>query len=212
MRQQVPSILTTVMAIIMFLVIMLQPLQDMGAEASINRWFQMLGTVALFMGIWNLTRTHLTIIKKRRMNWIFSVWLLVVMYGYMLLGMIQGNESTVYRWFYDALIVPISSTMFAMVAFYIVSGAYRAFRVRNVEAAIMMICAVWVMLANVPVGDLIWSPEGWLGGMQGIANWLAKVPNSAVSRAISVGTFFGAMSTQLRIFLGIERRHLGMGA
>lgn len=210
MKQQVPAILTTVMAIVMFLVIMLQPLQEMGAEASINRWFQMMGTVALFMGIWNLTRMHMSTIKKKRTNWLFSIWLLIVMYGYMILGMTQGNQNTIYRWFYDALIVPISSTMFATVAFYIVSGAYRAFRVRNSEAAIMMICAVWVMLANVPIGDFIWSSQGWLGGMQGVANWLANVPNSAVSRAISVGTFFGAMATQLRIFLGIERRHLGM--
>jgi len=209
LRKQIPSILTTGMAIFMFLVIMLYSLQQM--EAKIDRMLQMMGTVALFMGIWNMTRIHSSIIKKKRMHWMFSAWLLVVMYAYMLLGLTQGNKSETYRWFYDALIVPINATMYATVAFYIVSGAYRAFRVKSIEAAVMMVCAIWVMLANVPVGDFIWSPSGWLGGMSGVSNWIVNVPNSAASRAIGVGSFFGAFATYLRVFLGIERRHLGVG-
>lgn len=156
-------------------------------------------------------RVHGSIIVKRERNWTLSVWLLTVMFIYMVFGMSVGNKNETYRWFYDAIIVPVNGTMYALVAFYLTSASYKAFRARTAEAAIMMVRAAWVMLSNVPIGDLIFPSTSFLGGMAGIRYWIVAVPNSAVSRAIAVGTFLGGFASYLRIFLGLEKRHLGAG-
>lgn len=211
MKREIPSLITTVMTLVVFASLVLFRLDQLKVYSRIDRMIQYMTAVMMFMGMMNLFRVHTENIRRKRPNWVFSIWLLLVMVSYAAFGMIVGNKNVTYRWLYDALITPIQSTMFATVAFYIVSASYKAFRVKNFEAGLMMVCAIWVMLANVPVGDLIWSPKSFLGGMAGVRDWIVGIPNAAVSRAIGVGTFLGAFATNLRIFLGLERRHLGSG-
>ncbi len=211
MKRQAPAIITTVLALIVFLSVVIFPLEQAGVYKKIDRMKQFMTAVMMFMGVANLSRVHGSVISKKSANWVFSSWLLLVMVVYMVFGMVVGNKNETYRWFYDAIIAPVNSTVFALVAFYLTSASFKAFRVRSPEACIMMVTAAWVMLSNVPLGDFIWSAEGALGGMAGVRDWIVAVPNSAVARAIAVGTFLGAFASNLRIFLGLEKRHLGAG-
>jgi hypothetical protein len=97
----------------------------------------------------------------------------------------------------------MEATMFSVVAFFIASAAYRAFKVKSLESAVLLITALIVMLGNVPIGSAIWSkfPE--------FKDWLMSVPNSGAFRGITIGTYIGAFATSLRILLGLERAHLG---
>lgn len=211
MKRQVPAIITTVTGTIVFLSIILFKTDAAGWPGQFDRMRQFMAAVMMFMGMANMMRVHGSVIRKKDRNWMFSAWLLVIMFAYAIFGMAVGNKNETYRWFYNAFIPPINSTMYAMVAFYLTSASYKAFRAKTLDAALMMACAVWVMLSNVPVGDMLWSSESWLGGMAGVRDWIVSVPNSAVSRGIAVGSFLGGFATQLRVFLGIERRHLGQG-
>ena len=91
------------------------------------------------------------------------------------------------------------------IRFFISSAAYRTFRARTPEAAILLVSAVIVMLGRVPIGAYIhdWLPEGML--------WLMSVPNMAAKRGILLGVSLGAIATALRIIFGIERSYLGGG-
>jgi hypothetical protein len=209
LRRQVPVILTTITALVVFLGLILFKLDQLQVVSKIDRMRQFMTAVMMFIGMVNLFRVHGAAIRRRDRTWVFSVWLLAVMVLYAAFGMAVGNKNQTYRWLYDALVVPINGTMFALVAFYITSASFKAFRAKTAEAALMMVCAVWVMIANVPIGDFLWPSTGWLGGMAGIGSWIVSVPNSAVSRAVGVGIFLGGFATNLRVFLGIERRHLG---
>lgn len=211
MKKQVPAVVTTIIALVVFVSVTSFSLVEAGVFSKIDRMRQFMTAVMMFMGVANLLRVHSNIIARKERNWVFSSWLLVVMFVYMIFGMTVGNKNDTYRWFYDAIIAPVNATMYALVAFYLTSASYKAFRAKTAEAAIMMVCAAWVMLSNVPIGDFIYPSTAWLGGMAGVRDWIVAVPNSAVSRAIGVGTFLGGFASYLRVFLGLEKRHLGAG-
>lgn len=97
------------------------------------------------------------------------------------------------------------ATMFSMLAFFIASAAYRAFRARTVPSAILLATAVIVMLGRIPMGQYIYDAlPSW-------ANWIMMVPSVAVQRGIIIGAALGAASMSLRILVGIERTYLGRG-
>jgi hypothetical protein len=121
-------------------------------------------------------------------------------------GVIQGIDSgTVYDWLITQLQAPMMTTMFSMLAFFIASAAYRAFRARTLQATLLLGTAVLVMLGRIPIGQAIYS------GLPDIANWIMAVPNTAVQRGIIIGAALGAAATALRILLGLERTYMGRG-
>jgi hypothetical protein len=119
------------------------------------------------------------------------------------LRMLWGPSGRVYTWLYDHLFSPCNATMFALLAFFIASAAFRAFRARNVEAALLLGSAILIMLGRVPLGRAI---SGWLPW---ISDWIIDIPNNAGRRAIMMGAALGAIATSLRVILGLERSHLG---
>lgn len=164
---------------------------------------------SILLGFLNLVRIHGNNIRRKRANWVFSIYLLVLMVFQTVVGIATSQTGATYTWLYNAAYLPLDATMFSLLAFYIASAAYRAFRVRNVDAAVMLVVAFLVMLGNVPIGQALWGRTGFLGGFEGVKNWILRVPNAAGNRALTLGIFLGTMATQSRMLLGIERRHLG---
>jgi len=216
LKREVPLVLTFVMTLLRFGFEMLNPMLTYEISEGVRLFSRISFSVTfmycmgLFMGLINLTRVHGNTIRRRRENWIYSVWLLIVLYGYAILGLFFGGmDSKPFTWIYDAVIVPLDSTMFSMLAFFIASAAYRAFRIRNVESVIMMVVAFIVMLGNVSLGEVLWGSEAFLGGFKGLKDWFLATPNAASQRAIGIGVFLGAFAAILRVALGLEKRYLG---
>jgi hypothetical protein len=106
---------------------------------------------------------------------------------------------------FDGGLQSLDATMFSIIAFYIVSAAYRAFRVRSVEASFLLITAVIVMLGQIPVGIYLTHALPHSLHVEVIRNWILTVTNSAASRAIAFGIGIGSLAMALRIWLGLER-------
>ena len=66
-----------------------------------------------------------------------------------------SEEGGLFKWMFDSIFTPLSATMFALLAFYVASASYRAFRVRNFEATLLLLAGIIIMLGRVPVGSLI---------------------------------------------------------
>jgi hypothetical protein len=117
--------------------------------------------------------------------------------------MMWGPEGRVFVWIYDHIFSPCNATMFALLAFFVASAAFRAFRARNVEAALLLVSAIIILVGRAPVGRAIhpWLPE--------LADWMLDIPNNSGRRAIMMGAAIGAIATGLRVILGLERSHLG---
>ncbi len=161
----------------------------------------------------NVLRVNLDGIAKRQRDWPYKVVLLVALISMVAIGAFEGpgflNPGMKSRWMYDQLYSPMAATMFALLAFFIASAAFRAFRIRTTEAALLAVAALLVMLGRVPIGNLMsdWLPEPMR--LASIQDWIMNWPQNASKRAILIGAALGVMATGLRVILGIERSYLG---
>ncbi|MEP0827566.1 MAG: hypothetical protein HRF51_03515 [bacterium] len=174
-------------------------------------WIYIIGIFALALGIWSLMRVSWDKIKHKRQNWQYSIVTLTGLFAMIFFGFnyfrdffnSAGLQNYMFRAFFDYIMIPIQATMFSLLAFFIASAAYRAFRARSLLATLLLISALIIMLRFNPylgfVGDY----------MERTALWLLNVPNLAAKRAIIIGVGLGMVATSLKVILGIERAYLG---
>lgn len=129
-------------------------------------------------------------------------------------GETQGTGST-FWWVYEYAFKPLTATMFSMLAFYVASAAFRAFRAKNFEAILLLGTAFIVLLgatATTVITD--WIPSNGPFGdlrLENLKIYIMQVFNTAGTRAIIIGIALGIASTSLKIMLGIDRSFLGSG-
>lgn len=117
--------------------------------------------------------------------------------------LLDTSDGSGFKWLFDNVMVPLDATMFALLAFFMASAAYRTFRARTPEATVLLLVAIIVMLGRVPIGEMFYSH------MPQVSEWFMLVPTVAAKRGILFGVALGVIATSLRIILGIERSHLG---
>ncbi|MCK9328338.1 MAG: hypothetical protein PHY08_04540 [Candidatus Cloacimonetes bacterium] len=170
-------------------------------------WIKALSPFGVILGIMSITMAHTARIQRRVANWPYSLVTLLGLYFTAASGFIWGTqEGTPYMWIFKNIQMPMGATMFALLAFYIASAAYKAFRARSAEATVLLVAAVIVMLGQVPIGITIFGE-----GITDLTQWILDVPNLASKRGIALGVGLGMVATSLRILLGIERTYLGGG-
>jgi len=160
----------------------------------------------------NVLRVNFDAIYKRQPGWPYKLVLVVSLLTMVTIGAIEGKgfqgEHTRFTWMYERMYSPMSATMFALLAFYIASAAFRAFRIRTFEAGLLAAAALIVMIGRVPIGD-------WLTGfmppamrLSALQEWIMDNPQNSAKRAILIGAALGVMATGLRVILGLERSYL----
>ncbi|MBD3335187.1 MAG: hypothetical protein GF355_06695 [Candidatus Eisenbacteria bacterium] len=204
MRREIPLALTMLFGIFMVLEFFIPHYGVTGIGTEFQQWAIIVAAAAVALGVINVARIHWGKVRERRTDWGYSIFLLVGLVGMAMLGIFGGvDETTLFNEFYLNAYVPMQATMFSLLAFYIASAAFRAFRVRTVDAALLAIAAVIVMIGRVPVGSAIWDGLPWM------TEKIMDVPNLAAKRAILIGAALGAISTGMKIILGIERNVVG---
>ena len=112
-----------------------------------------------------------------------------------------------WNFIFESFQKPMGIAVFSMITFFIVSAAYRSFKVRSAEAGLLMVSAVIVMLGQLPLGE--WLAQGLppslsFLGLPWLAEKLLTVINAAAYRGVLIGILIGALSISLRIWLGID--------
>ncbi len=213
MKRELPLFLTAVIGLFMLLSFFVP---HHLASVPANYLQQCAVIVVAFgyvLGGANALRVNLEGVAKRQLDWPYKLVLVVALVATVVVGLVDGRRwqdaGTTSMFLYNQLYSPMQATMFALLAFFIASAAFRAFRVRTVEAGLLAAAALIVMLGRVPVGDAI---TGWLPEpvrMSALQEWIMNVPQNAAKRAILMGAAMGVMATGLRVILGIERSYLG---
>jgi hypothetical protein len=176
-------------------------------------WFAIVQACAIVLGALNLMKISILKVIKRKADWAFAAVIVASFLLITIIGLAEGGDfrdpGTKFDWLYNYVYTPLSSTMFALLAFFVASASYRAFRARNFEATLLLLAAFFVMLGRVPVGYTIteFMPVGYR--LSDLASWIMSFPQAAGQRAIMIGIGLGIVSTSLRVILGIERTYLG---
>ncbi len=178
------------------------------------------------LGVINLLLVHGRHLLRRTTNLPFSLAFFTGFLGMAIVGFLHRYKPTFWAeepgagelafWsaankvLFEGMLLPLTSTVFSLLAFFIVSAAYRAFRIRTLEAGLLMAAALIVMLANVPVGIWLtsWLPaEGWLKWLrfENAALWFTLQINTPAMRGILFGAAVGGLGAALRIWLSLER-------
>jgi len=221
MRREIPLFITIFVGFLLIISVFIPPMESMGENFTL--YFDIIAVFAFFLGGGNLVRVHVTKLMRKKEDWGFSIvtlagFALMLAAGLFKVGNPGGIAASVTvpgsfaAQIYDNIFVPLGSSMYALLAFFVASASYRAFRAKNREATILLIAAFIILLGRTPFGTYltVWMPD-WLSVFQlpNLAIWIMNGPNLAGQRAIIIGIGLGVVSMSLRLILGIERTYLG---
>ncbi len=210
-RRQLPLLITLVTGIVFAAQYYVPHPASEEMLTTVTKWLQIIGGFALVLGVTSLFQIHAVKIRRKEPGWGYSFILYAAMLGTIAVGLWLGGKETVngtmtaFGWIYNFMMVPLQGTMFAILAFFIASAAYRSFRARSREAAVLLIAAIIVMMGRVPLGEYLVPISG------DITQWILNVLNASVRRAILIGVSLGAVALSLKIIFGVERAYLGGG-
>lgn len=163
MRRQVPLLITFIVGAVMVLANFVPHPPFDSLDEQLTTWFNILAAVALILGAGDLLKGHGRAVMRQKKGWGFNAITVIAFLGTFIVGAFKiGNpdgirgsldaQGSAFDWIYDATFDPLSSTMFSLLAFYVASASYRAFRAKNREATILLVAAFVVLLGQTPVG------------------------------------------------------------
>lgn len=215
MKRQVPLVLCFLFGIVMIFTQFSPHSFSQWTYEEVISWALIISPFALVLATVTLIQTHANRIRRRTEHWQYSFLVFAGMIIMVFIGILFGPQNPAFEWLFNNVQLPMDATMFSILAFFIASAAYRAFRARAFEASLLLITAMIVMMANVPVGDLIWNTVmSWLpleDGASKARQWILDNPNLSSRRGIILGVSLGVISQSIRIIFGIERSYLGGG-
>ena len=237
MKRTVPLLISAVTGFVLIGTAFIPMFEDWGNDAM--AWFNLLAAFAFILGGGNLLKMQLQKISAQQAGWGYAAVTLIAFFVTLFLGLAKvgvhpntkfpefswsGNyleEGSAFWWFFEYIFTPLSATMFALLAFYISSAAFRAFRAKNTEATILLIIAVIVLLGRTYASE--WLTGGFsnepIFGDGGITYSDFKLDHLSQiimddfttpgMRAIKIGIALGVASTSLKVLLGVDRSYLG---
>jgi len=166
MKRNVPLAITFVSGVAVVITFFIPHTPFGSLEQRLLVWASIVGGFAALLGIDNLIRHHAVKLFRLEKDWFYSLVTLFGIFGTLASGIVtwaiygtplallSGAKVGGFLWLYNWVIVPLQGTMFALLAFFIASAAYRAFRARTFDALLLMSAAVLVMIGNLSIGVL----------------------------------------------------------
>ncbi|MBU1628353.1 hypothetical protein KKB18_13370, partial [bacterium] len=193
----------------------------MFVNTNFDEWMVILAAFALLLGVVSVIQIHLKKIRRFSAGWGYSIIVLgslitMAAFGFMGIEIKPDGSRPPFVWVFENFFNPLQATMFSMTAFFIASAAFRAFRIRNTEAFIMIIGALIIMLGRIPTAAIFSNIFGevpfiypLLKFFDPLTEWIMTKPSMAAQRGIILGAALGAASMSIRVILGIERPYMG---
>ena len=169
-KRQIPILIVTIVGWITLLGwFIAQPDIQEFVNDDATQWFDILASFAIILGALNLIKLQVQKILYQKPGWIYSVvavmgFLFAITAGFFVKGVDDSvaqwgahvtTDGTLFKWMFDYMFSPMSATMFSLLAFFVASASYRAFRIRNFEATLLLVSGIIIMVGRVPIGSVI---------------------------------------------------------
>ncbi|MEW5939874.1 MAG: hypothetical protein AB1750_09455 [Chloroflexota bacterium] len=205
-RRPVALVIAVLVGVLVLAGFFIPPLA--GLRATLIQWGVVTAGVAVFVGVGNLFSVHFQKIRRREKNSMYSLLLLVAMLGTLFVGMFDLLFFQSTSWMQaavDAVIVPVEASMMALLAVTLVYASIRLLRRRADWMTIVFLVSAVLTLAASVVVPLIFPAEMADAIRSGISLTLA----GGGARGLVLGVALGALTTGLRVLLGMDRPYGG---
>jgi hypothetical protein len=204
MKKSVPIALVFLTSMIFLLEYFVFPAELKETVTMLQNWGIILTAFTLGFGAVNMFMFHGKQVSRRtKGQWPYSLWLLITLIIFTLVGVIRGATSTEYSWIYNASYFALSATVYSSLGFYMTSGIYRALRAKNAESVILLIVGLIILARNAP------ALAAQFPILVTMDSWLSSVPTTSAQRGIMIGAALGAIALGLRTMIGRETGFLG---
>lgn len=222
MKREVPLLITGIAGFV-FAISYFIPHWPFGeAENIFGDWIAIVQAFAIWLGMLNLAQISLLKVSRKSEGWPYALITVVTMVVMLIIGFVtvtnaiktntaHNVDGTGFKWMFEFIYTPLTATMFSMLAFFVASASYRAFRARSFEATLLLVAGFIVMAGRVPLFDPLVAAAGISDYpiFSKFSEWIMSYANGAGQRAIMIGIALGIASSSLRVILGIERSHVG---
>ena len=185
------------------------PLNDF-IDNDATQWFDIISGFAAFLGVINLLQLHLNKVANKRKHYQYSIitlfgFIIMIIFGFIYngsnvpMGPHLKEQGSAFYWMFQNIYLPLGATMFALLAFFVASASYRAFRIRNFEATLLLISGVLLMLGRVPIGAII---PWWVVVIMYVSFLFAMIASKIKNRKVFFISFICV--NLLCLFLGFQ--------
>ncbi|MDP6479476.1 MAG: hypothetical protein QGI75_05475 [Phycisphaerales bacterium] len=196
-KRTIPLFIAALVGVLMVATYFIPYTEQWGAEAM--EMFIILAAAAMVLGAGSLLLLNLAKISNRQPGWGYAAITLIAFLGTLIIGLFKigamptatapdnawtapiMQDGAPFWWIYQYGLVPLTATMFAMLAFYIASAAFRAFRAKNVEATLLLGTAFIVLLGQVYAG--VWLTDF----LPNLESYVASIPAASQDFVLAVG-------------------------
>ena len=199
-RREIPLIIFAVTFLISLLQYYLAVPFLSEVNTEMTNWVLIMSTFALGTGLIALCIYHGKIIMQKKSGYFVSIILFISM---LMLFISYYAAPSFADYLYNEIYTPLSIAIICFTAFYNYTAIYRAFRVRNIDAAVFAFAAVFLMMLYAPIFEVI------LPQTATVANWILDVPNMGASRGVIIGVALGTIAIAVRVLLGYEKAYTG---
>jgi hypothetical protein len=180
-------------------------------RAVFVEWTVIVAAFTMLLGVANVLRVHAQRIQQRK-GTVYSLVLVLSFLAVFVPGILSPNlvPETLRDWTgpmghiidfaFRYVQRPLQSTLFSLMAFFVVTAALRAFRIRSAASFVMFVAALFVLLGSARLSLF----KSWDVFVE-TRDWILGVPVLAGARGIILGLALGTVVTGLRLLLGIER-------
>lgn len=169
-KRQIPILIVTMIgSITLFGWFIDQPHVKEFVGDDATQWYDILASFAIILGALNLIKLQVQKVLYQRTGWGYSLvavfgFIFSITAGFFIKGVDDSvaqwgahvtSDGTLFKWMFDYVFSPMSATMFSLLAFFVASASYRAFRIRNFEATLLLGSGIIIMVGRVPIGGVI---------------------------------------------------------
>lgn len=166
----------------------------------ILNWAMLLAAMALLLGLLNLLQVHYQRIRGREKP-LYSLVLIAAMLVTFIVTLLQGSDSPAAEWIFNYLVVPVETSLMAVLAISLTLAAARTFQHRTDLMNLVFIGTLLLLLLG--AGPLFGMELPYFTRV--LSPYINNVLALGAMRGMLIGVALGTITTGVRVLIGADR-------